>query len=75
MYNNPQNLAPDEFLGQAQRPEDVCYLQFAAVERGTCGLMHTIYRIVWDRKGTPEILRDFSWFHYESPPWVRGVDS
>jgi hypothetical protein len=70
MLNNPDNLAPEDYLGQAQRPEDRCYIQFGYEDFGPCGLRHTLYRVIWDRDNVPSLTRDFRWFHYESPEWL-----
>lgn len=72
MRNNPQNLAPDEYLGQAVRPEDRCYVHFGYETMTRLGLNHIWYRIVWERDGSQTLIEDFRWHFSESPAWLTA---
>lgn len=72
MFNNPNNLSPEEYMGQAERPQDRCYVLFGYEDMQRCGLTHTLYRVVWDGDNVPSIMRDFQWMFYESPEWLTS---
>lgn len=77
MLNNPYNMSPDQFLAFAEsfpeivRPNNETYVIFASPETQRSSLYHVLCRILWDRNGVPQLMRDHSWHHTMSPERIR----
>ena len=72
MFNNPDNLTPEQYLETAVRPEDCCYIIFGAEARRNGTLYFTINRVIWDRDDNRVLSEDHAFFWQDSPAWLTG---